>query len=55
MTEEELDKMMEERYKPGSSFVTYAEDRFKAKRSTDGEAMMPSHREPIIWKVKCMV
>lgn len=55
MTEEEIDKMLEERYKRGSNFVTYAEDRFESKRSTDRNAMAPSHKDPIIWKVKCMV
>lgn len=55
MTEEEIDKMLEERYKPGSNFVSYAEDRFDTKRSVDRSTMTPSYKDPIIWKVKCMV
>ncbi|KAJ9175488.1 hypothetical protein P3X46_014038 [Hevea brasiliensis] len=54
MDEEEFDKMMEERYKEGSSFVTYAEDAFETK-SMERNTHFPSARDPTIWKVKCMV
>ncbi|KAF2295525.1 hypothetical protein GH714_033119 [Hevea brasiliensis] len=54
MDEEEFDKMMEERYKEGSSFVTYAEDDFETK-SMERNIHFPSSRDPTIWKVKCMV
>ncbi|XAR72143.1 hypothetical protein NMG60_11018679 [Bertholletia excelsa] len=55
LSEEELDKMLEERYKPGSSFVTHAEDAFEYKRMTEENGIMPSSKDPTIWKVKCMV
>ncbi|OAY45822.1 protein RNA-directed DNA methylation 3 isoform X2 [Manihot esculenta] len=54
MYEEEFDRMMEERYKEGSSFVTYAEDAFEIK-SMERNPHFSSARDPIIWKVKCMV
>ncbi|XP_017218344.2 protein RNA-directed DNA methylation 3 isoform X2 [Daucus carota subsp. sativus] len=57
MTEEEhekmLEKMVQERYKPGSSFVTYAEDRVDSQRSTERSTVTSC--DPIMWKVKCMV
>lgn len=53
--DEEFDKMMEERYKAGSAFVTYAEDDFEAKRSIERNYLMPSAKDPTVWKVKCMV
>ena len=55
MSEEELEKMLQERYKPGSSFVTYAEDGYDSKRSVERNAFIPFARDPTIWKVKCMV
>ncbi|KAF5959372.1 hypothetical protein HYC85_000581 [Camellia sinensis] len=55
LSEEELEKLLEERYKPGSSFVTYAEDLYDSKRMTEGNVVIPSSRDPTIWKVKCMV
>lgn len=55
ITEEEFDKMLEERYKPGSSFVTYAEDTYESKRSMETSTFLPSTKDPIIRKVKCMV
>lgn len=51
MSEEEFDRIMEERYKPGTCYVTYAEDE---KNSTDS-IYVPSAKDPTIWKVKCMV
>ncbi|XP_050212028.1 protein RNA-directed DNA methylation 3 [Mercurialis annua] len=54
MYEEEFDKMMEERYKNGSTFVRYAEDGFEAK-IVERDSVLPSVRDPTIWKVKCMV
>ncbi|KAI3723540.1 hypothetical protein L2E82_35183 [Cichorium intybus] len=35
MGEEELEKIMEERYKPGSTFVKYAEDRTEAAKTDE--------------------
>lgn len=55
MDEEEFDKMMEERYKSGSAFVSYAEDDYENKRSIDRSSCMPSDKDPIVWKVKCAV
>lgn len=54
-TEEELEKMLQERYKPGSTFVTYAEDSYESKRTMEKPEYYPSVKDPIIWKVKCMV
>lgn len=53
MSEEELERMLGERYKPGSGFVTYAEDD-EHKNSVDS-VYMPSHKDSTIWKVKCTV
>ncbi|XP_052187929.1 protein RNA-directed DNA methylation 3 [Diospyros lotus] len=55
LSEEELEKMLEERYKPGSSFVTFADDAYESKGLVEGNAVMPSSMDPTIWKVKCMV
>lgn len=52
---EEFEKMMEERYRPGSTYVTYAEDNYENKRSIDGNVLVPSVKDPIVWKVKCTV
>ncbi|KAL9224359.1 hypothetical protein vseg_000402 [Gypsophila vaccaria] len=52
---DELEKMLEERYKSGSGFVRYAEDDYDSKRSVDKSFYMPSVVEPKIWKVKCKV
>ncbi|KAI4373052.1 hypothetical protein MLD38_011220 [Melastoma candidum] len=53
--EEEIDKMMEERYKKGASFVRYAEDDFETKKFIEKDSHPQTTKEPIIWKVKCMV
>lgn len=53
--EEEFDKMMEERYKSGTSFVRYAEDEFENKKFIEKDSSLQTTKEPIIWKVKCMV
>ncbi|KAJ9684691.1 hypothetical protein PVL29_016920 [Vitis rotundifolia] len=55
LSEEELEKMLEERYKDGSKFVTYAEDDYETKRSVQRNSLIPSIKDPTIWKVKCMV
>ncbi|XP_073016419.1 uncharacterized protein [Primulina eburnea] len=54
MSEEEFERMMEDRYKPGAGFVTHAEDTYDRKR-LEGNMYMPSTKDPTIWKVKCMV
>ncbi|CAN1799948.1 Protein RNA-directed DNA methylation 3 [Linum perenne] len=54
MDEDEFDKMMEERYKDGAGFVRYAEDPFEAKLA-ERDFVMPSSKDPPIWKVKCMI
>ncbi|PIN24453.1 RNA polymerase II transcription elongation factor DSIF/SUPT5H/SPT5 [Handroanthus impetiginosus] len=54
MSEEELERMLEERYKPGAGFVTYADD-YENKKSIDRDIYVPSAKDPTIWKVKCMV
>lgn len=51
---DELEKMLEERYRRGSGYVRYAEDDYESKRSVDKSEFMPSV-EPTIWKVKCKV
>lgn len=55
MDEVEFDKLMEERYKDSSNFVRYAEDDYETKRLVDNNYHMAYHKEPIVWKVKCMV
>lgn len=55
MDGEELERMLRERYKPGSSFVTYAEDTDERKRQSQQETLVPSLKDPTIWKVKCTV
>lgn len=55
MSEEELERMLEERYKPGAGFVTYTEDGDENKKSIDSNIYVPSAKDPQIWKVKCMV
>lgn len=52
--EEEFDKIMEERYNNSSTYFSYAED-FENKSSTGGGLVLPSEKDPIIWKVKCVV
>nr|XP_009761364.1 PREDICTED: uncharacterized transmembrane protein DDB_G0289901-like isoform X3 [Nicotiana sylvestris] len=52
---EELEKMLRERYRPGSSFVTYAEDSDEKKRLFEQDTLVPSLKDPTIWKVKCTV
>uniref|UniRef100_F6HB58 NGN domain-containing protein n=1 Tax=Vitis vinifera TaxID=29760 RepID=F6HB58_VITVI len=47
--------MLDERYKDGSKFVTYAEDDYETKRSVQRNSFIPSIKDPTIWKVKCMV
>ncbi|KAB1219015.1 hypothetical protein CJ030_MR3G015069 [Morella rubra] len=54
MNEEEFDKIMEERYKDGSNFVTYAGDDYENKL-VETNFLVPSAKDPTIWKVKCMV
>lgn len=54
MSEDELERMLGERYKPGSGFVTYAEDD-EHKNSIDRVVYEPSAKDPTIWKVKCTV
>ncbi|CAN4126596.1 unnamed protein product [Withania somnifera] len=55
MDGEELERMLRERYKPGSSFVTYAEDNNERKRQFEQDTLVPSLKDPTIWKVKCTV
>lgn len=55
MDGEELERMLRERYKPGSGFVTYAEDAEERKRQTGQDTLVPSLKDPTIWKVKCTV
>ncbi|XP_058181374.1 protein RNA-directed DNA methylation 3-like [Rhododendron vialii] len=65
---EELEKLVEERYKPSSSFLTYAEGEYEPRRLDAGlavvtyepgglvaDAIAPSSEDPTIWKVKCAV
>nr|GEV62812.1 zinc finger, CCHC-type, transcription elongation factor Spt5 [Tanacetum cinerariifolium] len=64
MDHAEMEEMLEERYKPGANFVTYAEDQpnqphqpqpTTRTRMDEGNASTPIHWDPIIWKVKCVV
>ncbi|KAK1360619.1 hypothetical protein POM88_045093 [Heracleum sosnowskyi] len=59
MSLEVLERMILERYKPGSSLISYAED--EAEELIDQNIDIPSleyasaSKVPIIWKVKCKV
>lgn len=59
MSIKELERMVLERYKPGSGLITYAED--EAELLIDQNIDIPllgdmnASRIPIIWKVKCTV
>ncbi|KAJ0103247.1 hypothetical protein Patl1_06019 [Pistacia atlantica] len=53
--EVEFGKLMEERYKDGSNFVSYVGDDYESKRMVDSNYHMAYHKDPIVWKVKCMV
>lgn len=53
MNEDDYDRMMEERYKPGSGFVRYAADDVKS--SIEMDALVPTAHDPPIWKIKCAV
>ncbi|KAL8247566.1 hypothetical protein R6Q59_008782 [Mikania micrantha] len=55
MDEEEMDKFMEARYKPGANFVRHAEDRTEAARMDERNTFMTFTEDPTIWKVKCTV
>lgn len=67
---EELENLVEERYRPSSSFITYAEGEYEPRRLAAesavalyeptrtlvaGNAMAPSSEDPTTWKVKCVV
>ncbi|KAK9268019.1 hypothetical protein L1049_010458 [Liquidambar formosana] len=55
MSEEEVEQMLQERYKNVSRFVTYAEDDYETKGSFQRNILMLSTKDSTIWKVKCMV
>ncbi|KAK6933434.1 NGN domain [Dillenia turbinata] len=55
LSDGELENMVQERYRDGSGFVTYAEDGYDTKGSSERHFFMPSSKDPVIWKVKCMV
>ncbi|KAG7998445.1 hypothetical protein I3843_01G259300 [Carya illinoinensis] len=55
INEDDFDKIMEERYKTGSDFSTFAGDDYDNKRSIERNSLIPSAKDPTIWKVKCMV
>ncbi|CAA3022124.1 Hypothetical predicted protein [Olea europaea subsp. europaea] len=55
MSEEELERMLGERYKTRSTYVTYAEDGYDHKRSIERDIYLSSAKDRTIWKVKCMV
>ncbi|XP_010543567.1 PREDICTED: protein RNA-directed DNA methylation 3 isoform X2 [Tarenaya hassleriana] len=50
--EEEYDKMMEDRYKPGSGFGRYTDD--DVKRSIEMDSLAPTSKDPLLWKIKCV-
>lgn len=56
---EELERMVLERYKPGSSLITYAEDEAQEVIDQNTEILSledsSASKVPIIWKVKCTV
>ncbi|KAK9273538.1 hypothetical protein L1049_018348 [Liquidambar formosana] len=54
LLEKEVEKMLQERYKNVSGFVTYAEDDYETKGSVQRNILMPSAKDPTVWKVKCM-
>ncbi|KFK24880.1 hypothetical protein AALP_AA8G036700 [Arabis alpina] len=53
INEEEFDRIMEERYKPGSEFLRYADDDVKS--SIEMDALTPTVHDPPIWKIKCTI
>ncbi|KAL1201471.1 Protein RNA-directed DNA methylation 3 [Cardamine amara subsp. amara] len=53
INEEEFDRIMEERYKPGSGFFRYVDD--DVKDSIEMDALVPTSKDPPIWKVKCAI
>ncbi|CAD5330785.1 unnamed protein product [Arabidopsis thaliana] len=53
LNEEEFDRIMEERYKPGSGFLRYADDDIKD--AIEMDALAPTSKDPPIWKVKCAI
>ncbi|GMH13299.1 hypothetical protein Nepgr_015140 [Nepenthes gracilis] len=52
---DELERILEERYRNGSQYVRYADDDYEMKRSEDGSFVLPYLPDPPIWKVKCKV
>ncbi|KAL5717037.1 hypothetical protein ACHQM5_010120 [Ranunculus cassubicifolius] len=55
MSDDELEQYLEERYKPGSRHVVYAEDRRPTEVSDEQDYVIPSEGDPHIWRVKCTV
>lgn len=53
INEEEFDRIMEERCKPGSGFFRYDDN--DVKDSIEMDTLNPTSMDPPIWKVKCTV
>ncbi|KAF5208199.1 Transcription elongation factor spt5, partial [Thalictrum thalictroides] len=55
LSDEELEMLVKERYKPGSKYVTHAYDQNKTAGSGEMDFPMNSEGDPLIWRVKCTV
>lgn len=54
-SEEEFDRTMEDRYRPGSGLVTNAEDGHDHENSIDRDIYVPSAKDATVLKVTCAV
>ncbi|GAA0155698.1 hypothetical protein LIER_13370 [Lithospermum erythrorhizon] len=55
MDDAELERMVEERYGRGASFVRFPEDGYDNTEAVDRDEYLPFSKDPTLWKVKCMV
>ncbi|KAF9594219.1 hypothetical protein IFM89_028876 [Coptis chinensis] len=55
LSDGELELLLEERYKPGSQHVVYADDKHENKGSGDEGSFMQALDNTTIWRVKCTV
>ncbi|EPS60663.1 hypothetical protein M569_14140, partial [Genlisea aurea] len=55
LSEEELERMVAERYRPGAGFVNFPEDDYENKNAVDKCIYVPAAKDPKMWRVKCMI
>ena len=55
LSDDELEKLLKERYGRGSNNVVYADENQDSKDYNDRVHSMNSAKDPTIWRVKCMV